>query len=90
MKLQLVNLSEDANKAEKVKKHNDELSKIPYSYVSVAGKPFEQILKLIKRWIVQEVKTDEKVRQMIALLSMIILKLMSSNLLQTIYKNIKH
>ena len=63
--------SEDANKAQ-AQEAVDELSKIPYSYVSVAGKPFEQILNVIKRWIVQEVKTDESVKQTIVSSSMII------------------
>ena len=70
--------SEDANKAQKVQEAVDELSKIPYSYVSVAGKPFEQILNVIKRWIVQEVKTDESGKTNDCVIIYDYLKLMSS------------
>ena len=70
--------SVDANKAQKVQEAVDELSKIPYSYVSVAGKPFEQILNVIKRWIVQEVKTDESGKTNDCVIIYDYLKLMSS------------
>ena len=62
-----------------VQKAVDQLSNIPYSYATVAGKPFEQILNLIKRWIVQEVKTDENGKTNDCLIIYDYLKLMSSN-----------
>jgi replicative DNA helicase len=55
------------------------LSSIPYSYISVAGKPFDQILNLIKRWIVQEVKTDDTGKTNDCLIIYDYLKLMSSS-----------
>ena len=63
----------DSIKSDKVQKAVEKLSDIPYSYVSVAGKPFEQILNIIKRWIVQEVKTDEtgKTNDCVIILSLI-------------------
>ena len=35
---------------------------IPYTYATVAGMPFESILNVIKRWVLQEVGTDENGR----------------------------
>ena len=71
--------SEDSDKITKVEEAVSKLSKIPYSYVSVAGKPFEQILNIIKRWIVQEVKTDEAGKTNECLIIYDYLKLMSSS-----------
>lgn len=55
------------------------LQSIPYSYVSVAGKPFDQILNLIKRWVVQEVKLNEHGKTNDCLIIYDYLKLMSSS-----------
>ena len=52
---------------------------IPYNYVSVAGKPFEQILNIIKRWIIQDVKMDENGRTNDCVVVYDYLKLMSSS-----------
>ena len=71
--------SEDEQKREKVLEAVDKLSKIPYSYASVAGKPFENILNLIRRWIVQEVKTDGAGKTNDCLIIYDYLKLMSSS-----------
>jgi replicative DNA helicase len=71
--------AEDEDKYNKVTECMNKLSSIPYSYVSVAGKPFEQILNLIKRWILQEVKTDEFGKTNNCLIIYDYLKLMSSN-----------
>jgi replicative DNA helicase len=68
----------DSIKSDKVQKAVEKLSDIPYSYVSVAGKPFEQILNIIKRWIVQEVKTDETGKTNDCVIIYDYLKLMSS------------
>ncbi len=70
--------AEDADKNQKVQEAVEKLSKIPYSYVSVAGKPFEQILNIIKRWVVQEVKTDDNGATNDCLIIYDYLKLMSS------------
>jgi replicative DNA helicase len=71
--------TEDEEKRIKVKEAIDKIESIPYSYVSVAGKPFEQILNLIKRWIMQEVKMDENGKTNNCLIIYDYLKLMSSN-----------
>jgi replicative DNA helicase len=70
---------DDPNKENKVAEAVDLLSKIPYSYISVAGKPFEQIINLIRRWVVQEVKTDESGKTNECLIIYDYLKLMSSS-----------
>lgn len=71
--------SDDSLKNDKVKKAVSKLESVPYSYISVAGKPFEQILNLIRRWIVQEVKTDESGKTNECLIIYDYLKLMSSS-----------
>lgn len=70
---------DDENKHQKVKDAMTKLSSVPYSYVSVAGKPFEQILNLIRRWIMQEVKTDANGKTNDCLIIYDYLKLMSSS-----------
>lgn len=70
---------DDEDKYEQVSKAMKQLEAIPYSYVSVAGKPFDQILNLIKRWVVQEIKTDEYGKTNDCLIIYDYLKLMSSS-----------
>jgi replicative DNA helicase len=70
--------TDDELKAEKVQAAVDELDKIPYHYISVAGKPFEGILNLIRRWVTQEVKTDDTGKTNDCLIIYDYLKLMSS------------
>ena len=70
---------DDEEKHEKVLEAVKKLESIPYSYISVAGKPFEQILNLIKRWIVQEVKHDDTGKTNDCLVIYDYLKLMSSS-----------
>jgi replicative DNA helicase len=55
------------------------IENIPYNYVSVAGKPFEQILNIIKRWIIQDVKMDDNGRTNDCVVVYDYLKLMSSS-----------
>ena len=70
--------SEDDEKYNKVKDAVAKLESIPYSYISVAGKPFESILNLIRRWVVQEVKNDETGKTNDCVVIYDYLKLMSS------------
>lgn len=70
---------DDDEKREKVLDATKTLESIPYSYVSVAGKPFEQILNLIKRWVVQEVRMDDYGKTNDCVIIYDYLKLMSSN-----------
>jgi replicative DNA helicase len=71
--------ADDQDKYDKVIESVKTLEKIPYSYISVAGKPFDQILNLIKRWIVQEVKLDDNGKTNNCVIIYDYLKLMSSN-----------
>jgi replicative DNA helicase len=71
--------ADDSQKDDKVTTAMKQLSSIPYSYASVAGKPFEQILNLIRRWVTQEVKTDETGKTNECLIIYDYLKLMSSS-----------
>jgi hypothetical protein len=70
---------DDEDKLYKVQDAVQKLQSVPYSYVSVAGKPFEQILNLIKRWVVQEVKLDDTGKTNDCVIIYDYLKLMSSS-----------
>ena len=70
---------DDDEKNQKVYQAVKQIESIPYNYVSVAGKPFEQILNIIKRWIIQDVKMDENGRTNDCVVVYDYLKLMSSS-----------
>jgi replicative DNA helicase len=70
--------SEDEEKFIAVQKAVKQIKDIPYTYVSVAGAPFENILNHIKRWVIQEVGTDENGRTNDCVVVYDYLKLMSS------------
>lgn len=70
---------EDEDKYQKILDAVKQLESIPYSYVSVAGRPFDQILNLIKRWVVQEVRMDDQGRTNNCVIIYDYLKLMSSS-----------
>ena len=70
---------DDPDKSEKIREAVNQIESIPYSYISVAGKPFENIMNLIRRWIVQEVKTDESGKTNDCVIIYDYLKLMSSS-----------
>jgi len=70
---------DDEDKYQKILDAVKQLESIPYSYVSVAGRPFDQILNLIKRWVVQEVRTDDQGRTNNCVIIYDYLKLMSSS-----------
>ena len=71
--------ADDEEKYIKAKDAISQIGDIPYTYVSVAGSPFENILNTIKRWIMQEVGTDENGRTNECLVVYDYLKLMSSS-----------
>jgi len=71
--------ADDEDKRSKIFEAMKLIESIPYSYVSVAGKPFDQILNLIKRWVMQDVKTDENGKTNNCLIIYDYLKLMSSS-----------
>ena len=69
---------DDDEKSQRVHEAVEQIQDIPYNYVSVAGKPFEQILNIIKRWIIQDVKQDDNGRTNDCVVVYDYLKLMSS------------
>jgi replicative DNA helicase len=69
----------DPDKYQKVVEASEKLESIPYSYVSVAGKPFEQILNIVRRWVMQDVKMDEDGKTNDCVIIYDYLKLMSSS-----------
>ena len=71
--------ADDQDKYDRVISSMKTLESIPYSYISVAGKPFDQILNLIKRWVMQEVKVDENGTTNNCVVIYDYLKLMSSS-----------
>jgi hypothetical protein len=48
-----------ANKSDIYRKMMD-IKDIPYFYKNIAGKPFEEILSIVRRWLSQEVGVDDK------------------------------
>jgi len=78
--------AEDDEKLIKVQNATEEIRDIPYTYVSVAGAPFETIINTIKRWILREVGQDESGRTNDCVVVYDYLKLMSSS---NITKNIQ-
>ena len=71
--------AEDDEKTIRVQEAIEEIRDIPYTYVSVAGAPFETIMNTIKRWIIQDVGQDEFGRTNDCLVVYDYLKLMSSS-----------
>ena len=70
--------AEDEEKYNAVKRAAKELKDMPYTYECAAGKPWENILNTIKRWVLQEVGTDEDGRTNDCLVIVDYLKLMSA------------
>lgn len=62
-----------------IKNAMEEIRNIPYTYISVAGVPFESILNAIKRWILRDVGQDENGKTNECLVVYDYLKLMSSS-----------
>jgi hypothetical protein len=71
--------AEDEDKSLKIAESIKLIESIPYCYISIAGKPFEQVLNLIRRWVMQEVKSDENGNTNNCLIVYDYLKLMSSD-----------
>ena len=64
---------------EKINLAKEELREAPYHYVNIAGKPFEQTLSIIRRWILQEIGYDENGRVNDCMIVYDYLKLMTSD-----------
>jgi replicative DNA helicase len=70
---------QDEEKFIKIKAATEQIKEMPYTYVTVSGAPFETIINTIKRWIMQEVGTDENGQTNECLVIYDYLKLMSSS-----------
>lgn len=71
--------AKDPIKLEEVLKAKEYLKSIPYHYISIAGRPFEETLSIIKRWLLKTVGYDEGARLRDCLVIYDYLKLMSSS-----------
>jgi replicative DNA helicase len=71
--------TDDNEKTISIKAAMEKIKNIPYTYISVAGAPFEQIMNAIKRWIMQEVGQDESGRTNECVVIYDYLKLMSAS-----------
>ena len=69
----------DDEKVIAVRAAMEEIKSLPYTYVSVAGAPFETVITTIKRWILREVGQDEYGKTNDCLVVYDYLKLMSSS-----------
>lgn len=47
------------NKKDKVIQSSNVLKELPYDYISIAGRPFEETLSIAKRWLIKNVGYDE-------------------------------
>ena len=63
---------------ERVEQASEKLKNIPFDYISIAGKTFEETLSIIRRWIVRKVGFDENGRANDCMLIYDYLKLMHS------------
>lgn len=62
-----------------VREAGKKLSEIPFHYMSVAGKPFEEMVSIMRRWIMKHVGYDENGRMKDCLIMYDYIKLMSSD-----------
>lgn len=70
--------SEEPGGKEKITKAAQKLKGTPFDYIAIAGKPFEETLSIIRRWIVKNVGFDENGRTKDCVLIYDYLKLMQS------------
>ena len=54
--------AESACEKEKIQQATQKFKELPLSYITIAGKPFEETLSIIRRWIVKNVGYDENGR----------------------------
>ena len=70
--------SKSKGKTERVKQAAEQLKSIPYEYITIAGKSFEETLSIMRRWIVKKVGFDENGRTNPCMIIYDYLKLMGS------------
>lgn len=65
--------------SDKVSRAAEKIKSIPYHYISIAGKPFEDVLSIARRWLIKNVGYDENGRLNDCLIVYDYLKLMTSD-----------
>lgn len=70
---------EDDEKKDKVIQSSNIIRDLPYDYISIAGRPFEETLSIAKRWLIKKVGYDENGVLNDCLIIYDYLKLMTSN-----------
>lgn len=68
----------------KIFEANSKLENIPLYYITIAGKPFEEVLSIIRRWIIKTVGCDESGRTKDCLVLYDYFKLMDDSILKSI------
>lgn len=68
----------DPEKVDRVKRAASQIKSIPYHYMSIAGRPFEETLSIARRWLIKHVGYDEGGRLKDCLIIYDYLKLMTS------------
>jgi replicative DNA helicase len=71
--------TQSAIDTEKLQRASEKLKDIPYEYISIAGKSFEETLSIMRRWIAQTVGFDENGRTNDCMIIYDYLKLMTSD-----------
>tara|TARA_Y100001938_G_scaffold145753_1_gene223154 strand:- start:34177 stop:35634 length:1458 start_codon:yes stop_codon:yes gene_type:complete len=67
------------NGKERIAQAAEKIKDVPFDYITIAGKPFEETLSIIRRWIVKRVGFDENGRTNDCMVIYDYLKLMASN-----------
>ena len=71
--------NKDPEQVKKIEEASEVLKEIPYHYISVAGRPFDEILGITRRWLFKEVKYNNEGRMNECLVIYDYMKLMTSD-----------
>lgn len=74
----------DASKRERVRDAAVELKNLKYKYLNVSGRPFEEIISVMRRWILKDVGYDENGTMRDCLIVYDYLKMMTSDGMENI------
>lgn len=76
--------SSDPNKVKAFDKAREKIKSVPYHFISVAGKPFDEILGICRRWLLKHVGYNEEGKMRDCLLVYDYLKIMDTNSLNNV------
>jgi replicative DNA helicase len=77
-KIERGQFAKNPNEKDRILKASNKIKGMPYHYKNISGKPFEEIVSIMRRWIMKEVGFDENGRTKDCLIIYDYLKLMSS------------